>query len=49
MSDRSPWFGNQLMTLTLHGRSARLRLDQARARRDGKARLETVAESVLVP
>ncbi|WP_149183360.1 alkaline phosphatase D family protein [Streptomyces sp. TRM49041] len=25
-----PWFGNQLMTLTLHGRSARLRLEQAR-------------------
>ncbi|MFF5478014.1 alkaline phosphatase D family protein [Streptomyces sp. NPDC012935] len=26
-----PWFGNQLMTLTLRGRSARLRLEQARA------------------
>ncbi|MFD8814050.1 alkaline phosphatase D family protein [Streptomyces sp. NPDC059627] len=38
-----PWFGNQLMTLTLHGRSARLRLE--RARRDGT--LETVEESVL--
>ncbi|UQI43868.1 alkaline phosphatase D family protein [Streptomyces sp. HU2014] len=25
-----PWFGNQLMTLTLRGRSARIRLDQAR-------------------
>ncbi|MEW2415365.1 alkaline phosphatase D family protein [Streptomyces sp. NPDC046866] len=25
-----PWFGNQLMTLALSGRSARLRLDQAR-------------------
>jgi hypothetical protein len=25
-----PWFGNQLMTLTLRGRSARLRLEQAR-------------------
>ncbi|MFE7772583.1 alkaline phosphatase D family protein [Streptomyces sp. NPDC057445] len=24
-----PWFGNQLMTLVLHGRSARLRLEQA--------------------
>lgn len=24
-----PWFGNQLMTLTLQGRTARLRLDQA--------------------
>jgi hypothetical protein len=29
-----PWFGNQLMTLTLGGRSARLRLE--RARPDGK-------------
>ncbi|WP_418956844.1 alkaline phosphatase D family protein [Streptomyces tritici] len=28
-----PWFGNQLMTLTLRGRSARARLDQARAGR----------------
>ena len=25
-----PWFGNQLMTLTLHGRSAEFSLDQAR-------------------
>jgi hypothetical protein len=42
-----PWFGNQLMTLTLHGRSARLRLEQARANgRDG-ARLTTVEESAL--
>ncbi|MFE6621291.1 alkaline phosphatase D family protein [Streptomyces sp. NPDC057740] len=40
-----PWFGNQLMTLTLRGRSARLRLEQAR----GAARLQTVAESVLAP
>jgi phosphodiesterase/alkaline phosphatase D-like protein len=38
-----PWFGNQLMTLTLRGRSARLRLEQARA--DGS--LRTVEESVL--
>jgi hypothetical protein len=38
-----PWFGNQLMTLTLHGRSARLRLE--RARRGGT--LETVEESTL--
>ncbi|MEU2620928.1 alkaline phosphatase D family protein [Streptomyces sp. NPDC007157] len=38
-----PWFGNQLMTLTLHGRSARLRLE--RARRNGT--LETVEESTL--
>jgi len=44
-----PWFGNQLMTLTLHGRSASLRLDQARERRDGNARLEPVVESVLSP
>ncbi|WP_371597738.1 alkaline phosphatase D family protein [Streptomyces sp. NBC_00564] len=42
-----PWFGNQLMTLTLRGRSASLRLDQARALRGGGARLETVEESVL--
>ncbi|MFJ9346104.1 alkaline phosphatase D family protein [Streptomyces sp. NPDC101237] len=38
-----PWFGNQLMTLTLHGRSARLRLE--RARRGGT--LETLEESTL--
>ncbi|WP_046728366.1 alkaline phosphatase D family protein [Streptomyces humi] len=38
-----PWFGNQLMTLTLHGRSARLRLE--RARRDGT--LTTVRETIL--
>jgi hypothetical protein len=38
-----PWFGNQLMTLTLHGRSARLRLEQART--DGT--LRTVEESPL--
>ncbi|MCG7203933.1 alkaline phosphatase D family protein [Streptomyces arenae] len=38
-----PWFGNQLMTLTLHGRSARLRLE--RARRDGT--LTTVRETAL--
>ena len=37
-----PWFGNQLMTLTLRGRSARLRLDQAReaGRRGRTARLD---------
>ncbi|WP_427922746.1 alkaline phosphatase D family protein [Streptomyces sp. cg40] len=40
-----PWFGNQLMTLTLRGRSARLRLEQARA--DGT--LKTVEESPLTP
>ncbi|MFE9817241.1 alkaline phosphatase D family protein [Streptomyces sp. NBC_00236] len=30
-----PWFGNQLMTLTLHGRKAALSLVQARSRRTG--------------
>lgn len=40
-----PWFGNQLMTLTLERRSARLRLEQAR----GAARLESVAERELTP
>ncbi|MGW4756365.1 alkaline phosphatase D family protein [Streptomyces chartreusis] len=40
-----PWFGNQLMTLTLGSRSARLRLEQAR----GAARLDVVAESQLTP
>ncbi|MBO4260181.1 alkaline phosphatase D family protein [Streptomyces griseorubiginosus] len=38
-----PWFGNQLMYLALHGRSARLRLEQARV--DGE--LTLVEESVL--
>ncbi|MEU9384559.1 alkaline phosphatase D family protein [Streptomyces sp. NPDC048279] len=38
-----PWFGNQLMTLTLHGRSARLRLERARP----GGTLETVQESSL--
>ncbi|WP_151480684.1 alkaline phosphatase D family protein [Streptomyces albicerus] len=42
-----PWFGNQLMTLTLRGRSARLRLDQARVESGGAARLRTVVESEL--
>ncbi|MFJ8631076.1 alkaline phosphatase D family protein [Streptomyces sp. NPDC093568] len=42
-----PWFGNQLMTLTLRGRSARLRLEQAREQSGGAARLRTVAESQL--
>ncbi|MEU9560012.1 alkaline phosphatase D family protein [Streptomyces fumanus] len=37
-----PWFGNQLMTLTLRGRSARLRLEKAT--RDG---LRTVTETEL--
>ncbi|MGW2725080.1 alkaline phosphatase D family protein [Streptomyces sp. NPDC001492] len=38
-----PWFGNQLMTLTLKGRSARLRLEQAQPNRA----LKTVEESAL--
>ncbi|MCX4761633.1 alkaline phosphatase family protein [Streptomyces sp. NBC_01275] len=40
-----PWFGNQLMTLSLRGRSARLRLEQAR----GNGTLATVEESDLTP
>lgn len=47
-----PWFGNQLMTLTLRGRTARLSLAQVRAG-DGEpgtaARLETVDERELAP
>ncbi|MGW2293542.1 alkaline phosphatase D family protein [Streptomyces violaceorubidus] len=42
-----PWFGNQIMTLTLRGRTARLRLEQARARRDGATVLRTVTEREL--
>ncbi|MHA5054241.1 alkaline phosphatase D family protein [Streptomyces sp. SD15] len=42
-----PWFGNQVMTLTLQGRSAGLRLEQARMEKDGVARLRTVTESTL--
>ncbi|MFJ6935806.1 alkaline phosphatase D family protein [Streptomyces sp. NPDC101132] len=45
-----PWFGNQLMTLALSGRSARLRLDQARKPARGAAedgRLVTVLERDL--
>ncbi|MEU6543836.1 alkaline phosphatase D family protein [Streptomyces sp. NPDC046859] len=42
-----PWFGNQLMTLTLSGRTARLRLEQAQARRGAPARLRTVMETDL--
>ncbi|MEU6315999.1 alkaline phosphatase D family protein [Streptomyces sp. NPDC047009] len=42
-----PWFGNHLMTLTLHGRSASLRVDRARPDGTGKARLTTVEESPL--
>ncbi|MFH8441382.1 alkaline phosphatase D family protein [Streptomyces sp. NPDC018026] len=42
-----PWFGNQIMTLTLRGRSARLRLEQARANRDGTNVLRTVTDREL--
>ncbi|MEU0373922.1 alkaline phosphatase D family protein [Streptomyces sp. NPDC006283] len=44
-----PWFGNQLMTLTLRGRSALLRLDQARAEEkgSGRGRLTTLLERRL--
>lgn len=42
-----PWFGNQLMTLTLNGRSARLRLDHARESGEGRTRLVTISESEL--
>ncbi|MFF1417521.1 alkaline phosphatase D family protein [Streptomyces sp. NPDC058280] len=41
-----PWFGNQLMTLTLHGRSADLRLDHARTT-DSGTELVTVEERSL--
>ncbi|MFI6524498.1 alkaline phosphatase D family protein [Streptomyces uncialis] len=44
-----PWFGNQLMTLTLRGRTSVLRLDQAREHARGGARLETVRETELTP
>lgn len=37
-----PWFGNQLMTLTLAGRTARIALDQARREESGGVRLVTV-------
>ncbi|WP_432180848.1 alkaline phosphatase D family protein [Streptomyces sp. NBC_00063] len=42
-----PWFGNQLMTLTLRGRTARLRLQQARAEPGGRSRLREAADAVL--
>ncbi|MGV9286170.1 alkaline phosphatase D family protein [Streptomyces sp. NPDC003719] len=42
-----PWFGNQLMTLTLRGRSARLRLEQARSDPDGTTELRTVTDRAL--
>lgn len=41
-----PWFGNQLMTLTLHGRSARISMNRARTAEDG-VRLERVLERTL--
>lgn len=44
-----PWFGNQLMTLTLRGRSARLRLEQARTREGKGPRLTTLLDSELAP
>ncbi|MFC9506741.1 alkaline phosphatase D family protein [Streptomyces sp. NPDC057002] len=44
-----PWFGNQLMTLTLRGRSARLRLEQAKARQGAGPRLTTLRDSELAP
>ncbi|MGR8010764.1 alkaline phosphatase D family protein [Streptomyces hypolithicus] len=42
-----PWFGNQLMTLTLRGRAATLRLEQARLRPNGVRRLTPVLTSNL--
>ncbi|AQS69818.1 alkaline phosphatase D family protein [Streptomyces pactum] len=42
-----PWFGNQLMTLTLRGRSARLSLEQARTERDGATALRMVTDRKL--
>ncbi|MFE7398762.1 alkaline phosphatase D family protein [Streptomyces sp. NPDC057557] len=41
-----PWFGNQLMTLTLRGRKAALTLVQAKATKEG-AQLETVLDRTL--
>jgi phosphodiesterase/alkaline phosphatase D-like protein len=42
-----PWFGNQLMTLVLHNRTARARLDQARPA-PGGAHLVTVLDTDLL-
>ncbi|KAF4405515.1 alkaline phosphatase D family protein [Streptomyces lycii] len=42
-----PWFGNQLMTLTLRGRTARLKLYGTRRDADGEARLTTVLDRAL--
>ncbi|MEV5434531.1 alkaline phosphatase D family protein [Streptomyces sp. NPDC052682] len=44
-----PWFGNQLMTLDLRGRSARLRLEQARAREETGPDLTTLLDTELAP
>ncbi|MFH8792819.1 alkaline phosphatase D family protein [Streptomyces sp. NPDC017941] len=44
-----PWFGNHLMTLTMRGRSSRLRLDRALAGKGGAERMETVTETRLTP
>ncbi|AXK34918.1 alkaline phosphatase family protein [Streptomyces armeniacus] len=41
-----PWFGNQLMTLALHGRSARLGMHRARTTESG-VRLAQVTERTL--
>ncbi|MGP3925451.1 alkaline phosphatase D family protein [Streptomyces sp. 8N616] len=42
-----PWFGNQLMTLTLRGRGASVRLDQARRGADGEPRLEPALDTEI--
>ncbi|WP_432116909.1 alkaline phosphatase D family protein [Streptomyces sp. bgisy032] len=44
-----PWFGNQLMTLTLRGRSARLRLEHAEPREGTGPGLTTLLDSELSP
>jgi hypothetical protein len=44
-----PWFGNQLMTLTLCGRRAHLVLEQAREASGGGSRLVPVLETRIVP
>lgn len=42
-----PWFGNMLMTLTVRGRSARLRLERVQGEAGSGVQLETVMESQL--
>lgn len=44
-----PSFGNQIATLRLHGRAARLSVERATRHRDGSSYLETVADLVLSP